>query len=255
VVVSRIGRALYELFFQGYTRKHWGLDPSQLSASVAARVPARTNRDDRYFTDRFQAMPLNGYTAMFTRMLDHPNIEVRTGEDFADLRGRVRYRTLVFTGPVDEYFGQRFGPLPYRSLEFRLETLDQPVYQAVGTVNEPDERVLHTRTTEFKHLTGQTGPRTTIMREYPRADGDPYYPIPRPQNADLYARYRMLAEASDVVFVGRLATYRYYNMDQVVAQALTAARRIASPGAPTHAPIEPARTVLPPLLAEGASRG
>ena len=226
-VVSRIGRELYELFFRGYTRKQWGLDPAELDASVAARVPARTNRDDRYFTDRFQAMPRDGYTAMFQRMLDHPRIEVRTGVAFDDVRGRVRYGTLVWTGPVDEYFGSRFGPLPYRSLEFRLRTLDQPRFQPTGTVNEPDERVPYTRTTEFKHLTGQVAPRTTIVEEYPRAEGDPYYPIPREANRRLYARYKILADAiSDVVFVGRLATYRYYNMDQVVAQALATFERI-----------------------------
>jgi UDP-galactopyranose mutase len=227
VVVGRVGRELYELFFRGYTRKQWGLDPSELDASVAARVPARTNRDDRYFTDRFQAMPLRGYTAMFERMLDHPNIEVRTGVDFRELGAGIRYRTLVYTGPIDEYFDFRFGPLPYRSLEFRFKTLDCSWFQPVATVNEPDEVVPHTRVTEFKHLTGQVHPRTTVVYEYPRAEGDPYYPIPRPANAALYESYRALAEAADVVFVGRLATYRYYNMDQVVAQALARFRQLS----------------------------
>jgi UDP-galactopyranose mutase len=238
VVVSRVGRELYELFFRGYTRKQWGLDPSQLDASVAARVAARTNSDDRYFTDRFQAMPRHGYTAMFERMLDHPKIEVRTGVQFGDIRGRIRYRTLIYTGPVDEFFGRRFGPLPYRSLHFRFETLDRGRFQPTGTVNEPDERVPFTRITEFKHLTGQSSPRTTIVYEYPRAEGDPYYPIPRPQNALLYAKYRVLADAApDVKFVGRLATYRYYNMDQVVAQALATFKRIAGEMGPVAEPL------------------
>lgn len=227
VVVGTVGRELHELFFRGYTRKQWGLDPSQLDASVTARIPTRTNDDDRYFTDTHQAMPRDGYTAMFQRMLDHPRIEVRTGTDWRDVP-RNLYRRLVYTGPVDEFYGRRFGPLPYRSLEFRFETHDVRRLQCVGTINEPSEDVPYTRTTEFGHLTGEWGTRTTLVREFPRAEGDPYYPVPRPENAERYERYRVLAEAEpDTVFVGRLATYRYYNMDQVVAQALTAFRRIA----------------------------
>jgi UDP-galactopyranose mutase len=231
-VVSKVGRELYELFFRGYTRKQWGLDPSELDASVTSRIPVRTNRDDRYFTDAFQAMPRDGYTAMFDRMLDHPNIDVAVDTDMADLPARYRDLPVVYSGPVDEFFGRRYGKLPYRSLEFRFETHDVPWLLPVGTVNEPDEtRVPYTRTTEFKHLTGQSHPRTTIVREYPRADGDPYYPIPRPENEALYERYRALADATpNVTFVGRLATYRYYNMDQVVAQALTIARKLVDAG-------------------------
>jgi UDP-galactopyranose mutase len=226
-VVSRVGRELYELFFRGYTRKQWALDPSQLDASVTSRIPVRTDRDDRYFTDTFQAMPLEGYTAMFARMLDHANITIALDTDFTDLPAPLRARPLVFTGPVDEFFERRYGPLPYRSLAFQFETLDVPWALPTGTVNEPDERVPYTRTTEFKHLTGQSHPRTTLVREFPRGEGDPYYPIPRPENDALHARYRALAERQpDVAFVGRLATYRYYNMDQVVAQALTVARRL-----------------------------
>ena len=228
-VVARVGRELYELFFRGYTRKQWGLDPSELDASVTSRIPVRTDRDDRYFTDSFQAMPREGYTAMFARMLDHPNIHVSLDTDFRELPASLRSGPVVFTGPVDEFFGRRFGPLPYRSLEFRFETHDVQQLLPVGTVNEPDETAVpYTRTTEFKHLTGQAHPRTTIVREFPRADGDPYYPIPRPENEALYERYRALAErTADVAFVGRLATYRYYNMDQVVAQALMTYRRLA----------------------------
>ncbi len=230
VVVGTVGRELYELFFRGYTRKQWGLDPCRLDASVTARIPTRTNEDDRYFTDRFQAMPRHGYSAMFARMLDHPNIDVRTGADFGAVPARL-YRRVVYTGPVDEFFGRRFGPLPYRSLEFRFETLPARRVQPVGTVNEPDEAVPFTRTTEFGHLTGEWGRRTTLVREYPRADGDPYYPIPRPENAARYERYRALADATPgVVFVGRLASYRYYNMDQVVGQALATFKRIATAG-------------------------
>lgn len=228
VVVGAVGRELYELFFRGYTRKQWGLDPSQLDASVTARVPTRTNEDDRYFTDRYQVMPRDGYTAMFQRMLDHPRIEVRTGVDFHDVGEQLDYRTLVYTGPIDAYFGHRFGRLPYRSLRFEFQTLPVERFQPVGTVNEPDETAVpYTRTTEFKHLTGQEHPQTTIVREFPTAAGDPYYPIPRPENAALYQRYQELAERhAGVVFVGRLATYRYYNMDQVTGQALATARRM-----------------------------
>ena len=226
VVVGTVGRELYELFFSGYTRKQWALDPSQLDASVTARIPTRTNADDRYFTDVYQAMPLHGYTPLFERMLDHPRTSVRTGVDMHDVRPSS-YRRLIYTGPIDAFFGYRSGALPYRSLEFRFETLDQDQFQPVGTVNEPDEAVPYTRTTEFKHLTGQRSRRTTIVREYPRADGDPYYPIPRPENAALYERYESLAKATpEVCFVGRLATYKYYNMDQCVGQALATFRRI-----------------------------
>ena len=230
VVVGRVGQELYELFFRGYTRKQWGLDPSQLDASVTARVPTRSDTDDRYFTDRFQAMPSDGYTKMFERMLAHPLIDVRTGVDFAAVRDDLDAGLLVYTGPVDEYFDHRFGRLPYRSLQFEFEHVERPLVQPVGTINHPDERVPFTRISEFKHLTGQTGPVSTLVREYPTADGDPYYPIPRPENAALYQRYQALATATaGVQFVGRLATYKYYNMDQVVGQALTAFRRLAEP--------------------------
>jgi len=228
VVVSRVGRDLYEKFFRGYTRKQWGLDPSELDASVAARIPVRTNRDDRYFTDRFQAMPADGYTALFSRMLDHPGISVRVGVDWRAIDGRTSYREIVYTGPVDEFFEHRYDPLPYRSLDFEFETLGSERVQPVGTVNYPNDHSF-TRQTEFKHLTGQIHPATTVVREYPRADGDPYYPIPRPGTKAAYERYRVLADATPGVhFVGRLATYKYYNMDQVVAQALTVATRIVA---------------------------
>jgi len=220
VVVSRIGQELYRKFFRGYTRKQWGLDPSELDASVTARVPTRTNRDGRYFTDTYQAMPRHGYTRMFERMLAHPNIKLLLNTDFEEIRNEIRARHMIYTGPVDAFFGYRFGPLPYRSLEFRFETLARGQFQQVGTVNYPNEHA-YTRITEFKHLTGQEHAGTTIVYEYPRAEGDPYYPVPRPENRELYGRYRELADTLEGVhFVGRLATYRYYNMDQVVAQAL-----------------------------------
>ena len=226
VVVARVGRELYELFFRGYTRKQWGMDPSELDRSVTARIPVRTNIDDRYFTDEFQAMPLNGYTAMFERILDHERISVLTGVDFADARERVAFGRLVYTGPIDEYFGHAHGRLPYRSLRFRHETHEVDQFQPTGVINYPDEAVPYTRITEFRHLTGQTSPVTSISYEYPTAEGDPYYPVPTPENQALFKRYEAMADAlDDVCFVGRLATYRYSNMDQVVAQALATYRR------------------------------
>ena len=229
VVVNAVGRELYELFFRGYTRKQWDLDPSELDKQVTARIPTRTNTDDRYFTDTFQAMPRDGYTAMFKRMLDHPLIEVRTGVDFREFRDSVSEIAghVIYTGPIDEYFDFRFGKLPYRSLKFDHQTLDQEQFQETGTVNYPSEDVPFTRISEYKHLTGQEAPVTTITYEYPSAEGDPYYPIPRPENQELFKRYEALADKTEgVTFVGRLATYRYYNMDQIVGQALATFRRM-----------------------------
>ncbi len=226
VVVSAIGRDLYEKFFQGYTRKQWGLDPSELDKSVTSRVPTRTNRDDRYFTDSFQYMPLHGYTRMFEKMLSHPNIKVMLQTDYREIRDLIPHKRLIFTGPIDEFYGHRFGKLPYRSLRFEHETLDMPRYQSVGTVNYPQTHAF-TRISEYKHMTGQVHPKTSITREYPTAEGDPYYPVPRAENQALYKRYEALALAEqDTWFVGRLASYRYYNMDQVVGQALATFRKI-----------------------------
>ncbi len=226
VVVSAVGQELYELFFRGYTRKQWGMDPSELDRSVTARVPTRTNTDDRYFGDRHQVMPAAGFTALFAAMLDHPNITVVTGLDHADLPDGVSWDRLVWTGPIDEFFDHRHGRLPYRSLRFEHRTVDQEWLQTVAVVNHPDEATPHTRVTEYKHLTGQQAPVTSVTYEYPADEGDPYYPIPRPENAVLYKKYEALAATRpDVLFVGRLATYRYYNMDQVVGQALATYRR------------------------------
>jgi UDP-galactopyranose mutase len=228
VVISAVGRELYETFFRGYTRKQWGMDPSELDKSVTARVPTRTNVDDRYFTDKFQNMPADGYTRMFENMLDQAGVALELGVDFEDVREEADYDRLIFTGPIDEYFDYRYGKLPYRSLAFRHETLDREWFQPVGTVNYPDELTPYTRISEYKHMTGQSCRKTTITYEFPRADGDPYYPVPRPENQALYKKYEALAlEGTDVQFVGRLATYRYYNMDQVVGQALATFRRIA----------------------------
>jgi UDP-galactopyranose mutase len=228
VVVNRIGRELYEKFFRNYTRKQWDMDPSELDAAVTARVPVRTNRDNRYFTDTYQAMPLNGYTRMFENMVDHPNIKIMLNADYREVSHMVPYKHLIYTGPVDEFFGFEFGKLPYRSLEFKHETVNKPLYQAQAVINYPNEHP-YTRVTEFKYLTGQEHPKTSIVYEFPRAEGDPYYPVPRPENNALYKKYKSLADATEnVYFVGRLATYKYYNMDQVTAQALTVFKQIMS---------------------------
>jgi UDP-galactopyranose mutase len=248
VVISKVGRELYEKFFRNYTRKQWGMDPSELDASVTARVPTRTNRDDRYFGDKYQAMPLHGFTRMFERILDHPNIKIMLNTDFREISGIVPYKELIYTGQIDEYFNFCNGRLPYRSLEFRFETLDREWAQPVAVINHPND-YLYTRVTEFKHLTGQVHPKTSLVYEYPRSEGDPYYPVPKPENGEIYKRYKALADATQGVhFVGRLATYRYYNMDQVAAQALATFDRIRerrrievgplpAPEVPTVAPL------------------
>ena len=226
VVVSKVGRELYEKFFRNYTRKQWGLDPSELDASVTARVPTRTNRDDRYFTDTYQAMPLHGFTRMFENMLDHPNIKIMLNCDYREIEKEIPFREMIYTGPVDTYFDYCYGKLPYRSLEFKHVTHDTNIYQSAPVVNYPNDQ-LYTRVTEFKYLTGQAHAKTSIVYEFPKAEGDAYYPVPRRENADLYAKYKALADATlDVHFVGRLATYKYYNMDQIVAQALTVYARM-----------------------------
>ena len=224
VVLNSVGPDLCDKFFRGYTRKQWGLDLSELSAGVAARIPTRDNDDDRYFSDSLQFMPADGYTRMFERLLDHPGICVHVGCDFGQVRQDFPEAHIIYTGPVDAYFDHCYGALPYRSLRFEHQHLSGVAqFQPVGTVNYPNDHA-YTRITEFKHLTGEQHQGTSIVREYPQAEGDPYYPIPRPENEALFKRYEALAEkAQGVSFVGRLAQYRYYNMDQIVAAALKAA--------------------------------
>jgi UDP-galactopyranose mutase len=226
-VLNSVGRDLYSKFFLNYTRKQWGLEPSQLSAAVAARIPVRTTSDDRYFSDEYQLMPAEGYTRLFQRMLDHPHICVRLETDYADIRHHVDAPRTVFTGPIDAYFNYCFGRLPYRSLRFEHEHYaDREYYQSVGTINYPNDHS-YTRITEFKRLTGQLHSGTSIVREYPQDQGEPYYPVPRPENETLYKEYaERAARERGVTFVGRLARYRYYNMDHVVAAGLKAAEQI-----------------------------
>jgi UDP-galactopyranose mutase len=226
VVLSKVGADLYQKFFRNYTRKQWGLDPSELDAQVAGRLPVRTNRDRRYFTDCYQAMPKHGYTRMFENMLDHRGIKVLLQTDYREVVDAISFKELIYSGPIDEFFDYRFGNLPYRSLTFKHETLAMERFQPVAVVNYPNEYAF-TRITEFKHMTGQKHEKTSIVYEYPQDEGDPYYPVPRKENAERYARYQQLArEMPRVHFVGRLGTYRYYNMDQIVGQSLTMYKRI-----------------------------
>jgi len=250
VVLNAVGRDLYEKFFRSYTLKQWGADPSQLSAAVTARIPVRTNHDDRYFTDSFQCMPAEGFTRMFERMLDHPNIRVEPGVDYFLRRDALKARHTVYTGPVDAFFAYCYGKLPYRSLQFQHEHLPGTERaQPVAVINYPNEHA-YTRVTEFKHLTGQQHTGTSIVREFPCDEGDPYYPVPRPEHEALFKRYESLCAAqTDVTFVGRLATYRYYNMDQCVGAALKAADKILQRMVFSSDPI-----ATRPRLADAASK-
>lgn len=229
MILSQVGERLYEMFFRGYTRKQWQREPRELDASVCGRIPIRTNRDDRFLSEKFQALPTPSYTAMFEKMLAHPKIEVRLRCDFRAARQQVKYRHLVYTGPIDEYFDHCFGALPYRSVRFEPETIEREFFQPAMQVNYPNDHDF-TRIVEIKHATGQVLPVTTIVREYPLAsspEAEPFYPIPAPDARALYQRYAERAAVEPgVSFVGRLATYRYYNMDQVVASALTEFERL-----------------------------
>ena len=228
-IVSQVGWKLYEMFFKNYTRKQWQRDAKDLDPSVCGRIPIRTNRDDRYLSERFQALPLAGYTAMFEKMLAHPKIEVMLNTDYREVRSQVQFAHLIYTGPIDEYYDHCFGHLPYRSLRFEPETVAREYFQPAMQVNYPNDHDF-TRIVEIKYATGQKLPATTIVREYPQDYGpgrEPYYPVPAPDARSLYSKYaERAAVEKDVSFVGRLATYRYYNMDQVIGMALAEFERL-----------------------------
>ena len=231
VIVSRVGVELYEMFLKNYTRKQWGRNPKELDASVCGRIPIRTNRDDRYLSEKFQALPKEGYTKLFERMLAQPKITLLLNTDYRQLVSNGRFGHVIYTGPVDEYFEFCYGPLPYRSICFETETKNCEYFQPALQVNYPNDHEF-TRSVEIKHATGQKAPVTTVVREYPEshvAGREPYYPIPAPDAAALYNLYRKRAESErNVSFVGRLATYRYYNMDQVIGMALTEYEKLAA---------------------------
>ncbi len=229
--ISALADYVYEHVFVHYTMKQWGQKPEDIDPATTARVPVFLSRDDRYFQDTYQGMPLEGYTKMFERMLDHPNIEVRLNTDARQLLGRTE-GPLIYTGQADELFDFKYGPLPYRTLDFKFETLPQDFFQTHGTVNYTVDEDF-TRITEFKHLTGQEIPGvTTIVREYSRAyTGDaretPYYAIINRSNNALYAKYKAEADQFPGLYLlGRLAEYKYYNMDAIAARALELAERL-----------------------------
>ncbi len=227
VVVSQVGEELYELFFHNYTKKQWGVYPEELAAEVTRRLPVRFNRDTRYFSDTYQGIPTHGYTRMFERMLDHPNIELLLNTDYRDVLGEISCKGVIYTGPIDEFFDYRYGKLPYRSLRFDFVHLNVPQFQNAAVVNYPNDHD-YTRITESKQFYFQQSPGTTICYEYPQNDGDPYYPMPMEESRELYRLYSEEAQKlHNVHFVGRLAEYRYMNMDQVVERGLELFRKIA----------------------------
>jgi UDP-galactopyranose mutase len=218
-VLSKVGPRLYEMLYKGYTAKHWGAEPDSLSPSVCGRLPVRTNIDDRYFNDKFQFMPFDGYTKMFERMLNNPLIDIELNTEHFEISSDS-FNEMIFTGPIDQFFGYIHGHLPYRSLRFEFETHRMEYYQPVTQVNYPNEQAF-TRITEFKHISKLQSPYTTISKEYSESEGDPFYPIPNDMNQKMYKLYQAeSAKLHNVHFAGRLATYQYYNMDQVTAQAL-----------------------------------
>lgn len=218
VVVSQIGRDLFEKFYRGYTRKQWGVEASRLDASVISRIPIRTDKDDRYFTDVYQGIPLQGYTVMLQNMLS--GVDLLLDTDYRAVTDTISFKKMIYTGPIDYFFDKVHGELPYRSLCLQFQTLPQEWFQEVGTVNYPNDHQ-YTRITEFKRLTGQNHPMTTLLYEYPTGEGEPYYPVPNPANHELYRKYIAMGhKCKSVYFLGRLAEYRYYNMDAVVARAL-----------------------------------
>lgn len=233
-VLARAGKVLYEKIFKNYTHKQWDLWPNELDASVTSRIPIRTNFDDRYFTDKYQAMPKEGYTKLFEKMLSHKNIEVRLGTDYFAIKDALpQTEKLFFTGPIDRFFQDKgYEKLAYRSLRFEYETLDKEFYQECAQINYPNEHS-YTRIVEPKHATGQLTPKTTIIKEYPMTEGEPYYPVPNPRNSEIYSKYQQEAEKlekSGIYFVGRLANYKYFNMDQAFKNALDLFSRLAKNG-------------------------
>lgn len=244
VIISQVGWEFYRRFFESYTLKQWKRHPRELQASVCGRIPIRLNRDNRYLVDEFQALPRHGYTAMLENMIHQsPGLKVHTGVDFFAEREKWDYKHLIFTGPIDAYFQHCLGPLPYRSLRFEHQTFQgeeldrrqeisgkKGFWQPVMQVNYPDLDVPYTRIVEIKHATGQQIEATTIVKEFPEdwtPEKEPFYPVPTKESAELYAAYKKLADQElNVSFIGRLGTYRYYNMDQVTGMALTEAEKL-----------------------------
>lgn len=223
-VLARMGSGLYELIFKGYTQKQWGIDPREIGAEVTNRIPLRTNEDDRYFSDIHQRVPTDGYTKLCEAMVENPLIDIVLSADWQEYKEQLAPKEkLFFTGKIDQYFNDRFGRLEYRSLRFEFETYDQEFFQQYAQENYPSLEVPYTRIVEYKRSTGQQHPKTTISYEYSTSEGEPYYPVPSERNRTLYEQYQLAAQALEkdgIFFVGRLANYKYFNMDQAFRNAL-----------------------------------
>ena len=223
--MNRVGEYLYNLIFHTYTKKQWDKYPEELDPSVLQRIPVRNNRDSRYFSDKFQALPSHGYTKMFENMLNNKNIKIKLQYDYFANQQGPDYDKIIYTGPIDQYFANKGLPkLEYRSINFVKETHDVELFQENSVINYPGPEVDFTRIVEYKHLLNQKSEppcKTTIVKEYSIADGEPYYPVPNDKNKALYEKYKKYAEKEkDVLFVGRLASYKYYNMDEAIFNAL-----------------------------------
>ncbi|MFO7446931.1 MAG: UDP-galactopyranose mutase [Ignavibacteriaceae bacterium] len=228
IIVNQIGHDLFEKFFKNYTIKQWHHEPKELSPSVCGRIPVRINDDCRYFTDKYQYMPEEGYTKMFEKMLNNRNIEILLNTDYKKIIDDTAFKKIIYTGPIDYFFDYKFGKLPYRSIRFEFENYKQERYQERAQINYVGSEP-YTRVIEHKQLTGQKAASTTISREYPMLNGEEFYPIPSEENRNLYMRYRAEAKKySSVIFCGRLAEYQYYNMDQVTANSLKVFKSIAN---------------------------
>ncbi len=219
-ILSRIGVELYEAFFKQYTIKQWDISPRELDRTVMERIPIRTNIDDRYFTDKFQGIPIEGYTKLFENMLNNRNIDIQLDTNFFDIKDKLRCNTLVYTGPIDKFFEYKYGKLKYRSLDIKFETINMEKFQDVGVVNYPNEKNF-TRITEYKKFLDEDSNKTIISKEYPRWDGELYYPVLDKENKLLNEKYKNeIKKLKNVIFIGRLANYKYYNMDQAFENAL-----------------------------------
>ncbi|NLG06356.1 MAG: UDP-galactopyranose mutase [Candidatus Pacebacteria bacterium] len=231
-LLSKVGEVIYQKIFYGYSFKQWGLDPALLDTSISNRLPIRYNFDNRYFTDKYQALPTAGYTALVKKMLDHPQIKVQLKQNFFKLSKNYlqKFNKIIYTGPIDQYFNYKYGRLEYRSLKFEFCKVNAEFYQNNSVINYPDLTVPYTRIIEFKYFAPtKVTKHTIIAREYPKSKGEPYYPVPRTRNHQVVKKY--LAKVSEleqkgVYFAGRLGTYRYLNMDEAVAEAMKLAERI-----------------------------
>ncbi len=227
IIVNQVGYDLFEKFFKYYTKKQWNLEPKELSPTVCGRIPVRTNDDCRYFTDKYQFMPKDGYTKMFEKMFNHKNIEVVLNTDYKDILESIKFNKMIYTGPIDYFFDYKFGKLPYRSIRFEFKNFEEEQIQETAVYNYVGNETEFTRVTEYKYLTSQKLKSTTLSYEYSERDGEPFYPIPNENSRSIYLRYRSEVEKlNNVIFCGRLAEYQYYNMDQVVAKSLKAFNRI-----------------------------